>query len=61
MFSGLHTCVCGCMSVAEAGAGEWGENMRVRFLHIYIYCYFKCTFLSPCVKGFFFYALYIDE
>ena len=37
----MHTCsehyswVCGCMSVEEAGAGEWGENVRVRFLGIY--------------------------
>jgi len=23
------------MSVEEAGAGEWGENVRVRFLRIY--------------------------
>ena len=53
-----YSCVCGCMPVEEAGAGEWGENVRVRPLRIYfilfyidIYCYFKCTFLSPCVKG----------
>ena len=58
-----YSCVCGCMSVEEAGAGEWGENVRVRFLRIYIYCYFNYTFLSPCVKDFYFYfdALYIDE
>ena len=30
-----YSCVCGCMSVEEAGAGEWGENVRVRFLRIY--------------------------
>ena len=29
------SCVCGYMSVEEAGAGEWGENVRVRFLRIY--------------------------
>jgi len=28
-----YSCVCGCRSVEEAGAGEWGEN--VRFLRIY--------------------------
>ena len=35
--------------------------MRVIFLRIYIYYYyFKCTFLSPCVKGNLnFYVLYI--
>ena len=47
-----YTCVCGCVSVEEAEAGERGENVRVRFFKIhftylfYIYCYFKCTFLS---------------
>ena len=30
-----HSCDCGCMSVEEVGAGEWGEKVRVRFLHIY--------------------------
>ena len=30
-----YSCVCGCMSVEEAGAGKWGENVRVRFLCIY--------------------------
>ena len=30
-----YSCVCGCMSVEEAGAGEWGENVRMRFLRIY--------------------------
>ena len=29
-----YTGVCGCMSVEEAGASEWGENVRVRFLCI---------------------------
>ena len=31
-----YSCVCGCMSVEETGAGEWGENVRVRFLRIYV-------------------------
>ena len=30
-----YSCVCGCMSVEEAGAGEWGENVRVKVLRIY--------------------------
>ena len=35
--AGMHACpehytgVYGCISVDEAGAGEWGENVRVRF------------------------------
>ena len=40
-------------TVEEAGAGERGrecENEIFTYL-FYIYCYFKCTFLSPCVKG----------
>ena len=54
-----YSCVCRCMSVEEAGAGEWGENARVRLFYT---CYFICTFLSPCIKGnFHFNALYIDE
>ena len=49
-----YSCVCGCMSVEEAGAGERGENVSEIFTYLfYIYCYFKCTFLSPCVKGIF--------
>ena len=37
----MHVCsehystVCRCMSVEEAWEGEWGENVRVRFLRIY--------------------------
>ena len=31
-----YTCVCGCMSVEEAGADEKGEKVRVRFLRIYL-------------------------
>ena len=37
----MHACsehyssVCGCISVEEAGAGEQGENVRVKFLSIY--------------------------
>ena len=31
-----HSCVCGRMSVEEAGVGERGENVRVRFLRIYL-------------------------
>ena len=44
------------MSVEEAGAGKWGENVRVRFLHICLIfiVIFKCTFSSPGVKGTFF-------
>ena len=46
------TCVCGCMSVEEARAGEKGENLRERYIHFFLlpfilfYCYFKCTCLS---------------
>ena len=47
-----YSCVCGCMSVEEAGAGEWGENVSETFTYLfYIYNYFKCTILSPCVKA----------
>ena len=31
----VHPCIFGCMSVEEARAGGWGENVRVRFLRIY--------------------------
>ena len=47
-----YSCVCGCNSVEEARAGEWGENVSEIFRYLfYIYRYFKCTFLSPRVKG----------
>ena len=47
-----YSCVCGCMSEEEVGAGVWGENVSEIFTYLfYIYCYFKCIFLSPCVKG----------
>ena len=32
-----HSCVCGCMSVEEAGAGEWGENVRLSEIFTYLY------------------------
>ena len=59
-----YSCVCGCMSVEEAGAGEWGENVRVRFLRIYFI--FIVILNVPCraqvsKEHFHFYALYIDE
>ena len=48
-----YTCVCGCMSVEEAGGRARGEeNVRVRYIRIFLlrfilfYCYFKRTFLS---------------
>ena len=46
-----YSCVCGCMSLEAAGAGEWGENVRARFSRVYVYFNFKCTFLSPGVEG----------
>ena len=54
------TCVCGCMSVEEARAGERGRqceseiymrNLKKKLTYLFDICYFKCTFLSPCVKG----------
>ena len=47
--AGAHGCmharnitrVCGCISVEEAGAGEWEENVSEIFMYLfYIYCYF---------------------
>ena len=33
-----YSCVCGCRSVKEAGAGEWGENVSEIFTYLfYIY------------------------
>ena len=31
------TCVCGCMSVEEAGRARGEENVRVRYIHIYFF------------------------
>ena len=59
-----HSCVCGCMSVEEAGAGEWGENMRGRFLRIYFIFIVILNILSRAnasKENFNSYALYIDE
>ena len=28
-----YSCVCGCMSVEEAGAGEWGEKASEIFTY----------------------------
>ena len=30
-----YSCVCGCMSMEEAGAGEWGENVSVTLARMY--------------------------
>ena len=35
VFRTLHMCLRLYMSVEEAGKGEWGETVRVRFLRIY--------------------------
>ena len=48
----------------EAGAGEWGENVRERFLRIYLI--FIAILNVPSwahvsKEIFHFYALYIDE
>ena len=43
----------------EAGAGEWGENVRVRFLHIVILNVHSRAHASN--ENFLFNALYIDE
>ena len=52
-FSEHDTCVCGCTSVEEAGAGERGRECESEiYTYIFLlrfilfYCYFKCTFLS---------------
>ena len=34
-----YSCVCGCMSVEEAGAGERAENVRARFFTYLFYIY----------------------
>ena len=49
------------MSVEEAGAGERGENVRVRFLRIYFIFIVILNVLSGAKEHFHFYALYIDE
>ena len=52
------------MSVEEAGAGEWGENVRVRFLRIYFIFIVILNIPSRAhvsKEHFHFYALYIDE
>ena len=48
----------------EDGAGEWGENVRVRFLHIYFIFINILDIPSRAHVSneyFHFYALYIDE
>ena len=56
------------MSVEEAGAARGGENVKVRYIHLFLlrfiscYCYFKCTFLSlvsMCQRKIFIFMLYI--
>ena len=42
-----YLCVCRCMSVEEAGAGEWGENARERFLFILYLLLFYMYLLEP--------------
>ena len=52
------------MSVEEAGAGEWGENVRVRFLRIYFILIDILDIPSTAQvskEHFHFYASYIDE
>ena len=59
-----YSCVCGCMSVEEAGAGEWGENVRVRFLGIYfifIVILNVPSWAHVSKENFHFYALYVDK
>ena len=59
-----YSCVCGCMSVEEAGAGEWGENVRVRFLRIYFIFIVVLNVPSGAhvsKEQFDCYALYVDE
>ena len=48
----IHVFVAVCQWKKPGQAS--GERMWVRFLRIYIYCYFNYTFLSPCVKDFLF-------
>ena len=45
------------MSVEESGAGEWGENVRVRVLRILN----VPSWAHVSKENFHFYALYIDE
>ena len=64
----MHACferyigVCGCMSVEEARAGVRGrqyESETKLFFYVFIFCikfYFKCSFLSTCVKDFLFFS-----
>ena len=52
------------MSVEEAGAGEWGENVRVRFLRIYFIFIVVLNVPSGAhvsKEQFDCYALYVDE
>ena len=52
------------MSVEEVGAGEWGENVRVRFLRIYfifIVILNVPSWAHVSKEIFHFYALYIDD
>ena len=52
------------MSMEEAGAGEWGENVSVRFLHVYftfIVILNVPSWAHVSKENIHFYALYIDE
>ena len=52
------------MSAEEAGAGEWGENVRVRFVRIYltfIVILNKHSRAHVSKENFHFYALYIKR
>ena len=52
------------MSVEEAGAGEWGENVRERFLRIYFIFMVILNLPSSAhvsKENVHFCALYIDE
>ena len=59
-----YSCVTGCISVEEAGADEWGENVRVRSLRIYFIFVVILNIPSRAhvsKENVHFYALYIDE
>ena len=64
MCSEHYSIVCGCMSVEEAGAGEWGENVRMRFVRIYFIFIVILNIPSRAhmsKENFHFYALYNDD
>ena len=62
-YSEHYSCVCGCMSVEEAGAGERGYNVKVRFLRIYFILIILNvpSWVHVSKENLNFYALYINE